>query len=121
MKTYGPYTPIFSVGDFAFVSGQVGVDSKTGRSAAGVKEQTKQVLTNMRNLIEENGYSMNQIAKTTIFLTDIDDFAAMNEVYETFFEAPRPARSTVAVKELPKVGTNPLKVEIEAVIFNGIK
>ncbi len=121
MSTFGPYSPIFNAGDLSFISGQIGVDTKSKTSAIGVQAQTKQALENMKHLLEQNSLSMNDIVKTTVFITDMDNFASMNAVYETFFDAPRPARSTVAVKELPRVGTNKLLVEIEAVASRSTK
>ena len=118
MTTYGPYTPARPAGNLIFVSGQVGVDPTTKTAARGVTEQTKQVLTNMKNVLTNSGATLQDVMKTTVFLTDMDDFAAMNEVYEQLFEAPRPARSTICVKELPRVGGDtPICVEIEAVAY----
>lgn len=121
MSSFGPYSPVYKLGDFYFVSGQVGVNPKSGHSAQSIKEQTKQALENMKSLLEAVGLTMRDIAKTTVFLTNMDNFTDMNEVYEDFFDSPRPARSTVAVKELPRVGTNPLKIEIDAIAFAGSK
>lgn len=115
MSTFGPYSPIFNARDLYFISGQIGVDPKSITSAIDVQVQTKQALENMKSILLENGLSMNNVVKTTVFLADMADFAEMNAIYETFFDVPRPARSTVAVKELPRVGTNKLLVEIEAV------
>ena len=115
-QTFGPYSPIRQADDVYFVSGQVGVDPATKQAAESVAEQTKQVLENMRSLLEAKGLSMQDVVKTTIFVTDMGDFAAVNEVYVTYFAEPRPARATVAVAELPRVaGDVPIKVEIEAI------
>jgi 2-iminobutanoate/2-iminopropanoate deaminase len=99
-----------------FVSGQLPVDPATGEFAeGGIKELTRQSLTNMKNILAEAGLTMANVVKTTVFLADMADFAAMNEVYASFFEGVAPARSAVAVKTLPK---NAL-VEIECVAVKG--
>ncbi|MDN5274409.1 MAG: reactive intermediate/imine deaminase [Candidatus Saccharibacteria bacterium] len=118
MTTYGPYTPVRSAGNFLFISGQIGIDPTTKTAAPDIAEQTKQVLRNMTRALEANGAGLNDVIKTTVFLTNMDDFAAMNVVYERYFEAPRPARSTISVRELPRVGGDTaLLVEIEAVVY----
>lgn len=95
-----------------YVSGQLPVDPATGEFApGGVAEQARQSLTNIRSILEEAGLGMQNVVKTCVFLADIKDFAAMNEVYATFFEAPFPARSAMAVKDLPKGAL----VEIECI------
>lgn len=116
MTTYGPYTPVRVVDNLLFVSGQIGIDTTTKQAPDSIEEQTKLAVHNMERVLEGAGASLQDVVKTTIFLTNMDDFTAMNEVYETFFKAPRPARSTVCVKELPRVGdTTALVVEIEAI------
>lgn len=115
MKTYGPYTPIRQAGDLFFVSGQVGVDPDTKSASKNIAEQTSQALMNMSSLLEANDLDMNDIVKTTIFVTDMSLFGEVNDIYEGYFLKPRPARSTVAVKELPRVADNPIMIEIEAV------
>jgi 2-iminobutanoate/2-iminopropanoate deaminase len=115
--TFGPYTPVRIAGDLAFVSGQVGIDPTSKQAEAGVEAQTRQVLKNLRKQLEDNGLNLGQVVKTTVFLTDMADFAAMNEVYLEYFPEPRPARSCVAVAELPRLSDNPLLVEIEAVAY----
>jgi 2-iminobutanoate/2-iminopropanoate deaminase len=118
MTTYGPYTPVRSAGNFLFISGQIGVDPTTKIAAPDITKQTNQVLRNMAQALETNGAGLNDVMKTTVFLTNMDDFATMNTVYEQYFEAPRPARSTVSVRELPRVGGDiTLLVEIEAVAY----
>jgi 2-iminobutanoate/2-iminopropanoate deaminase len=118
MTTYGPYMPVRQAGNLLFVSGQVGVDAATKTAAPNITEQTRQVLLNMTQVLANNGTSLNDVVKTTVFLTNMDDFAAMNAVYEQLFDAPRPARSTVCVRELPRVGGDTaLLVEIEAVAY----
>ena len=99
----GPYSQAIKVGELVFVSGQLPIDPATGAFAeGGIKELTRQSLTNMKAILEEAGTSMANVVKTTVFLADMNDFAAMNEVYAEFFAAPFPARSAVAVKTLPK-------------------
>lgn len=116
MSTFGPYTPVRQAGDFLFVSGQVGVSPTTKQAPESVTDQTIQLFSNMKQLLNELGLSLNDIVKTTVFLVDMNDFSAMNEVYEKHFSTPRPARSTVSVQELPRVGgAHELRVEIEAV------
>lgn len=113
---FGPYTPVRQSGNFYFVSGQVGVDMSTKTAPEGVAEQTHQVLTNLKKALQSVDLSLDDVIKTTIFVTDIADFAVVNDVYVTYFNEPRPARSTVGVKELPRVaGDTSIKIEIEAI------
>ncbi len=108
----GPYSQAIEAGGMVFVSGQLPVNPATGEFAeGGIKELTRQSLTNMKNILAEVGLTMDNVVKTTVFLADMADFAAMNEVYASFFEGVAPARSAVAVKTLPK---NAL-VEIECI------
>ena len=99
----GPYSQAVQVGNMLFASGQLGLDPATGNFAeGGVKEQTVQAFKNVHAILEEAGLSINDVVKTTVFLADMSDFAAMNEIYAQFFNEPYPARSAVAVKALPK-------------------
>lgn len=108
----GPYSQAIQAGDFVYTSGQLGLDPETGTfPEGGIKEQTRQSLTNVAAILKEAGSSMANVVKTTVFLADMNDFAEMNGVYAEFFSEPYPARSAVAVKTLPK---NAL-VEIEVV------
>lgn len=109
----GPYSQAINSGaGLVFVSGQLPIDPATGAfPEGGVKEQTRQSLTNAKAILEEAGLGLNKVVKTTVFLADMADFAAMNEVYAQFFRAPYPARSAVAVKTLPKGAL----VEIECI------
>lgn len=108
----GPYSQAIEVNGFIFASGQLPIDPATGEFAVGgVKEQTRQSLTNASRILESAGVDLSHVVKTTVFLADMADFAAMNEVYSTFFNAPFPARSAVAVKALPKGAL----VEIECI------
>ncbi len=108
----GPYSQAIAAGGFVYVSGQLPIDPSTGVFAAGgIKEQTRQSLLNAQAILREAGTDLSHVVKTTVFLSDIANFAPMNEVYAEFFAAPFPARSAVAVRDLPK---NAL-VEIEVV------
>lgn len=108
----GPYSQAIRTGNLIFVSGQLPVDPTTGQFATGdIKELTRQSLTNMQHILREAGASMADVVKTTVFLADMADFSAMNEVYAEFFSEPFPARSAVAVKALPKQA----RVEIECI------
>lgn len=108
----GPYNQAIQVGNMLFASGQLGLDPATGNfPEGGVKEQTIQSFQNVKAILEEAGSSINDVVKTTVFLADMADFAAMNEIYASQFEGDFPARSAVAVKTLPK---NAL-VEVEVI------
>ena len=109
----GPYSQAIDSGaGLVFVSGQLPIDPATGAfPEGGVGEQTRQSLTNAKAILEEAGLGLGNVVKTTVFLADMADFAAMNEVYAQFFAAPFPARSAVAVKTLPKGAL----VEIECI------
>lgn len=117
MNKFGPYTPIVKVGDMYFVSGQVGVDPVTKACHPDVASQTKQALTNLSEVLASEGLSLKDVVKTTIFLTGMSDFQIVNEEYVKNFHEPRPARSTVAVAELPRVANHPILIEIEAVAW----
>lgn len=108
----GPYSQAVEANGMVFVSGQLPVDPATGEFVpGGIKELTLRSLTNIKNILAEEGLTMQHIVKTTVFLADINDFAEMNEVYATFFEGVAPARSAMAVKTLPKGA----RVEIECI------
>lgn len=99
----GPYSQAIEVNGFVFASGQIPIDPATGSFVeGGVKEQTRQALTNAGQILQEAGTDLSHVVKTTVYLADMADFAAMNEVYAQFFSEPYPARSAVAVKDLPK-------------------
>ncbi len=99
----GPYSQAIEVNGMVFASGQIPLDPATGNVVeGGIKEQTHQALTNAKAIMEAAGLSLANVVKTTVFMADMADFAAMNEVYSTFFTEPYPARSAVAVKALPK-------------------
>ena len=108
----GPYSQAIQIGDLLFVSGQVPIDPSTGAIVEGdIKAQAQQSLNNLKAILNAAGTNMGAVVKTTVFLADMNDFAAMNEVYAQFFQEPFPARSAVQVARLPKDA----KVEIEAI------
>ena len=107
----GPYSQAIRVGGFVFTAGQVGAEPADGSLAEGVAAQADRALRNLAAVLAEAGSSLERVVKTTIFLTDMDDFAAVNEVYASHLSPPYPARSTVTVKALPKGAL----VEIEMV------
>ncbi len=111
-KTLGPYTPAVRAGDFIFVSGQLGMADGV-LAEGGVAGQTAQSVANLKSRLDELGASLTDIVKTTCFLIDMDTFATFNEAYIAGFGDHRPARSTIAVRELPAGG----QVEIEAVAY----
>ena len=111
-KPVGPYSSAMIVGNLVYVSGQSGRDPATDRVADDVEAQTEQVLVNIRTILEAAGSSLSKVVRCGVFLTDMRDFKKMNGVYERMFAGHRPARTTVAVSELPGAG---LKVEIDAV------
>ncbi len=112
-QAIGPYSQgVKASGDMLFISGQLPINAVSGEMPSDVSEQTKQSLTNLKAIVEESGAAMENIVKTTIFLSDMNDFAVVNEVYGSFFEEPFPSRSTIEVARLPKDA----KVEIEAIV-----
>jgi 2-iminobutanoate/2-iminopropanoate deaminase len=113
----GPYSQAVSSGGLLFCSGQVALDPATGELAAGdVSTQAEQVMRNLRSVLNAGGCDFGNVVKTTIFLVDMNDFAAVNAVYGTYFDATKPARSTVAVAGLPRGA----RVEIEAVAVTAV-
>jgi len=111
-KAIGPYSQAVRTDSLIYTAGQIALDPSTGELVAGsIEEQTRQVLTNLRNVLEAAGSSLEHVVKTTCFLKDMNDFPKFNAVYTEFFSANPPARSTVAAAGLPKGGL----VEIEAV------
>ena len=102
-KAIGPYAQAIKLGELLFLSGQIPLDPETGELVEGdIKDQTRRVLNNIKAILDAADTSLDHIVKTTVFLQDMADFAAMNEVYALYFEQNQPARSTVAVKGLPK-------------------
>ena len=99
----GPYSQAIEAGGMVFASGQLPIDPSTGAfPKGGIKEQTRQSILNAQSILEAAGCSLANVVKTTVLLADIADFAAMNEVYASFFSEPFPARSAFAVRDLPK-------------------
>ena len=108
----GPYSVAVKAGGFVYTAGQLGLDPATGEFVeGGIEAETHQALTNLKYVLEEAGSSLDQVVKTTVFLKDMNDFAAMNGVYGEYFRSEFPARSAVQAARLPKDGL----VEIEAV------
>lgn len=111
-KAIGPYSVGIQTDGFVFCSGTIGVDPKTDKFIeGGIEAETRQVLTNLGKTLAEGGSSFGQVVKTTVFMTDMDDFPKMNGVYAEFFGEEPPARSTIEVSALP----GGAKVEIEAI------
>ena len=107
-----PYSPGIDTGSTLYVSGQVPIDPKTGKLVpGGIKEQTEQVIANLKDVLQTAGLSLHHVVKSTVFMTDLAEFGAMNEVYAKHVPAPHPARSTIQVAGLP-LGA---KVEIEVI------
>lgn len=102
-QAIGPYVQAIKANGFVYTAGQIPIDPKTGNIVAGgITEQTRQVLENLKAVLDASGTSINQVVKATVFLRNIGDFAAMNEVYAEYLGDAKPARSTVAVAELPR-------------------
>jgi 2-iminobutanoate/2-iminopropanoate deaminase len=115
-QAIGPYSQAVTANGFVFASGQIPIDPATGQFVeGGIVEQTEQVLRNVSNLLQASGTSLARVVKTTVFLADMDDFAAMNETYARFFSENPPARSTVQAARLPRDA----RVEIEVVALAG--
>lgn len=117
-KAVGPYSQAIAAGGFLFTSGQIGLKPATGQIAeGGVREQAKQVFENLRAVLAAAGAGFSDVVKTTVFLGDMNDFAAVNEIYATYFDGGFPARSCVEVARLPR----DVDVEIEMVVWLGYK
>ena len=111
-KAIGPYSPALKVGNMLFLSGSIPLDPSTGQLVeGGITEQTRRVMENIKALLAAAGASFDQIARTTVFMVDLGEFAAMNEIYAGYFTAPYPARSTVQVVKLPR----DVRVEIDVI------
>jgi len=112
----GPYSQGLRAGDYLYLSGQIPIDPATGQVVAGgVVEQTHQVLKNLGAVLAAGGASYQQVVKTTVYLIDMAEFTAMNEVYGTYFSAPAPARATIQAAALPRA----VRVEIDVVAYLG--
>jgi 2-iminobutanoate/2-iminopropanoate deaminase len=115
-KALGPYSQAIRAGQFLFVSGQVPIDPATGELAqGGIADQTRRALENVREILKAGGASFEHVVRTTVYLADLSDFAAMNEVYATVFMAPQPARSTIQAARLPRDA----RIEIDVIAFLG--
>jgi len=110
-KAVGPYSQAIEINGMLFISGQLGINPATGETPADIQGQTRQVLTNMKAIVEQAGYKMTNIVKCTCLLKDMNDFKAMNEVYAEFFTENPPARAAFGVARLPL----DVLVEIEAI------
>ncbi len=113
LPALGPYSIAMEAGGFIFISGQLPLNPETGEIVMDIQPAARQVLTNIQTLLEENGLSLKNIIKTTIFLKNMGDFATVNAIYAGFFPDEPPARSTVEVAALPKGA--PLEIEAVAV------
>jgi 2-iminobutanoate/2-iminopropanoate deaminase len=112
---FGPYSPLRGAGSTYYISGQIGLNPAGKTAAADIAGQTRQALENLSAVLQTAGLKLDNVVKTTVFLTDMGEFAAMNDVYLEYFSEPRPARSSVEVAGLPRIANVPLKVEIEAI------
>jgi len=111
-KAIGPYSPALKIGNLLFLSGSIPLDPASGQLVeGGIKEQTMRVMENIKALLAAAGADFNNIARTTVFMVDLGEFAAMNEIYSSYFTAPYPARSTVQVVKLPR----DVRVEIDVI------
>ncbi|MDR1875388.1 MAG: Rid family detoxifying hydrolase [Synergistaceae bacterium] len=112
----GPYSQAIRAGDFLFASGQIPLDPGTGQVVAGgVGEQTRRALDNVKAVVEGAGFTMQQVVKTTVFVSAIENFSVINEIYAEYFREDPPARSFVAVKDLPRG----VLIEVEVVAWKG--
>ena len=111
-KAIGPYSPALKVGNLVFLSGSIPLDPVTGQLVdGGIKEQTTRVMENIKALLAAAGADVQHVVRTTVFMVDLGEFAAMNEIYSSYFSAPYPARSTVQVVKLPR----DVRVEIDVI------
>lgn len=108
----GPYSQAIDAGSLLFVSGQIGINPATGDVVSGIEAQTKQVMENLKHILAESEADFSQVAKFTIYLASMDDFATVNEIYGSYLQKPYPARATIEVSRLPK----DVLVEIDAIV-----
>lgn len=113
-KAVGPYSQAILANGFLFCSGQIGLDPQTNELVDGIENQTKQVLNNLQAVLQEAGSDLDHVVKTTIYLANIADYAAVNEIYGTYFSNHKPARAAFAVASLPKGSL----IEIEAIAYS---
>jgi len=115
-QALGPYSQAIRAGQFLFVSGQVPIDPATGQLVPGsIGDQTGRVLQNIGEILKAGGASFERVVRTTVYLADLGDFSAMNDVYATFFTAPQPARSTIQAARLPRDA----RIEVDVIAFLG--
>jgi 2-iminobutanoate/2-iminopropanoate deaminase len=115
-KALGPYSQAIKAGQFLFVSGQVPIDPGTGNLVEGsIADQTRRAFENVGAILKAGGASFKDVVRTTVYLADLGDFTAMNEVYATFFTAPQPARSTIQAARLPRDA----RIEVDVIAFLG--
>ena len=108
----GPYSQAIRIGDFLYTSGQIALDPKSGKFLSGeIKEETEQTLRNISAILQADGLELENVIKTTVYLSDLNDFAQMNQIYEKYFSKNKPARACVQVAALPKGA----KIEIDAI------
>jgi 2-iminobutanoate/2-iminopropanoate deaminase len=111
-KAIGPYSPALKIGNMVFLSGSIPLDPVSGQIVeGGIKEQTTRVMENIKALLEAAGANLNQVVRTTVYMVDLGEFTAVNDIYASYFQAPYPARSTVQVVKLPK----DVRVEIDVI------
>ncbi|MEO7135733.1 MAG: Rid family detoxifying hydrolase [Vicinamibacterales bacterium] len=116
-KAIGPYSPAVKIGNLLFLSGSIPLDPESGQVVdGGITEQTTRVMENIKALLAAAGADLHQVVRTTVFMTDLGEFAAMNEIYAGYFIPPYPARSTVQVVKLPK----DVRVEIDVIAVTGV-
>lgn len=109
----GPYSQAIQVGDFVYISGQIGINPETNEVASGIENQTKQVLENLKAILAEANANFSKVVKFTIYIKSMDDFALVNDIYGSYLTKPYPARATVEVSRLPK----DVLVEMDAVVY----
>jgi 2-iminobutanoate/2-iminopropanoate deaminase len=115
-KALGPYSQAIRAGQFLFVSGQVPIDPVSGQMVAGtIADQTRRVFENVGAILTAGGASFQHVVRTTVYLADLGDFSAMNDVYATFFTSPQPARSTIQASRLPRDA----RIEVDVIAFLG--
>jgi 2-iminobutanoate/2-iminopropanoate deaminase len=115
-KALGPYSQAIRAGQFLFVSGQVPIDPVSGHMVAGtIADQTRRVFENVGAILTAGGASFQHVVRTTVYLADLGDFSAMNDVYATFFTPPQPARSTIQASRLPRDA----RIEVDVIAFLG--
>jgi 2-iminobutanoate/2-iminopropanoate deaminase len=115
-KALGPYSQAVRAGQFLFVSGQVPIDPASGQIVGGtIGDQTRRAFENIAAILKAGGTSMQRVVRTTVYLADLGDFSAMNEVYATFFTPPQPARSTIQAARLPRDA----RIEVDVIAFLG--